>query len=657
MAKINPKARTFAANNWANALLLLFSAVFLIWAYRFIEATSFIAINGERHYALFDDAMISMRYAWNFAHGNGLVWNAGEPVEGYTNLLMVLVMAVPNALLPQRFAVLAVQIFGVLTMLGVAYLTSRIVILLVPEQRFQRILRVASFVAVLLYYPLVYWTLMGMETGLVTFLLLAAVFMLLTYQETRDPRRAYAMALLLGLSYLTRPESAILSGLILLYYFYITYRKAPAQLKLPWRALMVVGALFVVLPLAQHFYRWWYYGELFSNTYTLKAEGLPLGERIGYGLDYTWPFLKDHALLLLIAFAGVVRFLNIERLLVVVMVAVMIAYQIFIGGEPIEWTYWRVVAPVMPLLLALAGGTLVLFCAMKPSRLIFGLAVLVGAVALIQPLIRYREEQTLEIPPYQTQLNAINVNKALLIADITTEDASLGVSWGGTVPYYNPENYTIDYLGKSDPIIARLAPYPNDPMRSWPGHNKHDLTYSIQTLQPTFSETFSYTVEDVGDWARRHYAAFVVDQDIILYFKLDDLTVDLEKAFELGLFPWLQWNVDALLVDWAATLDTNAQSFMPANSYGIVSPVPVVSPDQLAADNANVVPEWQSSLQPEPLRDAGITHLLVDSGWWHNLTDVQRQIMDDPATYELVHEFRVHTVFLRFYQIVPQDSQ
>ena len=33
-----------------------------------------------------DDAFISFRYAENFAAGNGLVFNAGERVEGFTNL-------------------------------------------------------------------------------------------------------------------------------------------------------------------------------------------------------------------------------------------------------------------------------------------------------------------------------------------------------------------------------------------------------------------------------------------------------------------------------------------------------------------------------------------------------------------------------------------
>jgi hypothetical protein len=65
---------------------------FVAWASLFIYRSSFIGIDGKRYFCLFDDAMISMRYAWNFSHGIGLVWNSGEYVEGYTNPLMTLLM-------------------------------------------------------------------------------------------------------------------------------------------------------------------------------------------------------------------------------------------------------------------------------------------------------------------------------------------------------------------------------------------------------------------------------------------------------------------------------------------------------------------------------------------------------------------------------------
>ena len=44
-----------------------------------------------------DDAYVSFRYARNLVRGDGLVYNVGEPVEGYTNFLWTALAAVPLA--------------------------------------------------------------------------------------------------------------------------------------------------------------------------------------------------------------------------------------------------------------------------------------------------------------------------------------------------------------------------------------------------------------------------------------------------------------------------------------------------------------------------------------------------------------------------------
>ncbi len=75
------------------AIITVISIGFGIWCAAFIYRSSFIAVDGKRYFSLFDDAMISMRYAWNFSHGLGLVWNPGEYIQGYTNLLMTLLMS------------------------------------------------------------------------------------------------------------------------------------------------------------------------------------------------------------------------------------------------------------------------------------------------------------------------------------------------------------------------------------------------------------------------------------------------------------------------------------------------------------------------------------------------------------------------------------
>lgn len=62
-----------APRSWILAGVLV---LYAIYAALFIYKTTFV-INGQRYFSLFDDAMVSMRYAKNLAAGYGLVWNPG----------------------------------------------------------------------------------------------------------------------------------------------------------------------------------------------------------------------------------------------------------------------------------------------------------------------------------------------------------------------------------------------------------------------------------------------------------------------------------------------------------------------------------------------------------------------------------------------------
>ena len=114
-----------------------------------------------------------------------------------------------------------------------------------------------------------------------------------------------------------------------------------------------------------------------------------------------------------------------------------------------------------------------------------------------------------QIRPYTVEANEDNVRRALAISDLTSEEATVGVFWTGTIPYYT-ERKAIDFLGKSDPYIAGLQPDLSEAasgigMFSVPGHNKHDLTYSIQELQPTYIQNVRWKRPDLSQWAEVHY--------------------------------------------------------------------------------------------------------------------------------------------------------
>src|SRR5512141_1576323 len=157
-----------------NALFALVVLGFLYYAWQYVVASSFI-INGTRYYVLFDDAMISMRYAYNLAHGNGLVWNIGERVEGFTNPLWVGYMAVIHLLpLPLSQMSLPVQITGALLLGANLFFVRGIVEHFTSS--LPAMLAAVAFTA--FYAPLISWGLLGMEVSLLALVLTAVVWQL-----------------------------------------------------------------------------------------------------------------------------------------------------------------------------------------------------------------------------------------------------------------------------------------------------------------------------------------------------------------------------------------------------------------------------------------------------------------------------------------------
>src|SRR4051812_39531266 len=145
------------------SILAIAAAAQLIFGAAFIASTRF-DVHGQTYFTLFDDAMVSMTYARNLATGNGLVWNAGGPaVEGYTNFLWTLWMA---ALHKAGISESSISLFVMLS--GLAILVATLVVLWNLAERLSTSIITAGItvLAVSLCYPLIFWTLRGMEVGL-----------------------------------------------------------------------------------------------------------------------------------------------------------------------------------------------------------------------------------------------------------------------------------------------------------------------------------------------------------------------------------------------------------------------------------------------------------------------------------------------------------
>ncbi len=520
----------------ASSLAVLgLGACFVLWASLFIYRSSVLAFDGNRYFVLFDDAMISMRYGWNLAHGLGLVWNAGEYVEGYTNPLMTLVMALASAFLDKSGAVLAVQIFGVVLMLANAYLVLRIAehLFLDGIHRHRGLFRVLAFLCGLSYYPLLFWSLLGMETGLLAVLVSLSVLFTLRYVRDRRPAQGVLVSVSLGLAFLARPDAVVFALPVFAYAFY----GAPKAFA-PSRLLALFGPLALFVAGHQAF-RWLYYGELLPNTYTLKVSGMPLLERITNGTSFVVPFLGEVWVVLVLA--GAALFFDRRRgtLFLLGIFAVTLLYQVWTGGD--AWDLWRIFSPAMPLMLVLAAWTIFRavaavsgtaafrgFSTRNPAlRLLPGLFSVLAILAVLCVVnLRFVPEITMQRQSEEEYLNERRMSVVLALEEFTTPDASVGLFGVGTIPYYTGL-YGIDFLGKMDPRIAHLPP---DLAHPRPGHNKYDLEYSIKELRPTHVQSFEWYDKSVLDWAQDEYVGvkykdahlnLLKDSDEVRWYKIN----------------------------------------------------------------------------------------------------------------------------------------
>ncbi|MDE2977397.1 MAG: hypothetical protein OXU63_07740 [Acidobacteriota bacterium] len=152
-----------------------------------------------------DDAFITFRYARNLAQGNGLVFNLGERVEGITSLSWTLLLAGVEALrLPVEPAAFLLGVTFALLALREAYLLGRGL-----GASPAACLTAVALVAVHGRFWLVAAN--GLEGGLFAFL---AALVTRKTVDRADPR---LIGLLLGLLFMTRPESLLVLPVALLY--------------------------------------------------------------------------------------------------------------------------------------------------------------------------------------------------------------------------------------------------------------------------------------------------------------------------------------------------------------------------------------------------------------------------------------------------------
>ena len=444
-AEFHPRAEevgTIGERRSELLFLAVFAFAFLLHAHMF-------------HYTV-DDAFISFRYARNLVEGEGLVFNPGERVEGYTNFLWTVLLAggMKAGLDPVPLS----RWLGVLS--GLALLGA--------SWRFLRRRLPTGSLALLAPVPIAasgavaLWSGAGLETVFYTLLVFTGAA-----AATGPERRSWlAPSALFALAALTRPEGALL-------YAVVTVERLLSR-RLSLRRAWPGALLFAALLAGHEAWRIAYYGDFLPNTFYAKTGGGP--SAAWRGLGYLWRFFcpaGGWVLLAPLPLLLIGRKRSWERTFGAVLLT-QIVYVVAVGGDSLP--FFRFLVPAVPFLAALAVAGLDRLFSFRDGTV--GAPRLIAlAVLLALPLhASFRGEalRFLEEDRDRVELHWKVIGRWL--GENADPEATIAVTTAGAIPYYSGLR-TIDMLGITDrPIARREMPEMGNGLA---GHEKHDMEYVL----------------------------------------------------------------------------------------------------------------------------------------------------------------------------------
>ena len=219
-----------------------------------------------------DDAYITFVFTRNLVEHGELVFNPGEPVEGYTNFLWAVLLAIP--MLVGIDPEISSRVLGTGFAIGGLVIAFRLTERLLGRREGAVVDPWAYLPPALLALSSGWacWASGGLESQLFAFLVLAAIDAYVA-AEAR-PRRLGRLGVLLALAAMTRPEGLLVTAIVGLHR--MVTNLARERRVLPNVDELLCVAAFLAIWAPWFAWRWWYYGWPFPNTYYVKAAGEPL---------------------------------------------------------------------------------------------------------------------------------------------------------------------------------------------------------------------------------------------------------------------------------------------------------------------------------------------------------------------------------------------
>lgn len=435
-----------------------------------------------------DDTFITLRYARNLAQGYGPTWNTdGVPVEGYTTLLWMLLLALPHVL--QLDALIFAKVVGVACTLATFGLVAWAILRVSarPGDRGVAFAAVSAVGFMAVFAPTTIHAITGMETALFTCLLTGFFVATAVLAERPSRQMAQCVALLGLLVGLTRPEgnvAVLVTGALAVWLLPRGNRR---------ELLLSLGLLYVLPGVAYMTWRIWYYGALLPLPFLVKAVHQESLAGLGSVLDFARYLLPRLGVLWLLAA------FRLRRLWVPALMGALAFGCFWIFPAHIMGYNWRFLFPLVPLLLIIAAhGLLVLTHASAQVLRRRGAVLrwLPALVAALMPLATVAIDipSSLEAPVAEGRgLAAAHLRLGHELAAFRANaggDPLLAIGDAGAAPYYSGWR-TLDHFGLNTPAIARSGTH--DP--AYVLDQRPDVLVLISASATTFASPLAYEME------------------------------------------------------------------------------------------------------------------------------------------------------------------
>lgn len=408
-----------------------------------------------------EDAYIAYRYAHYFANGDGLVFNPGERVEGYSDFLWVVLLGCIHKITTISLPLLARGLGFLFTIVSIIYTYF------IAEKLTGNNKKLSLFAVLLLSCSgcFIAYATSGLESPLFSLLLIGVINMVMT-------EKWFLAGIVIAFATMTRPEGIVMA--VPLFLYVVTKNTVSIRQKMACLIKSLGGALILLLPWTA--WRLGYYGYLIPNPMAAK-QGMDKVFQLQQGLNYfTGHWLRVNIPL----FVGIIVLflLNIKRwrtgILLVSIVFIYSILYIVIGGD---WMpAYRFYSPFYPAMVLIIVLFLNNYQSLMTSFIQTIVTVFIFQVSYIFMLNSSFNDSLMKpaIDVWREQVKGLGeIGK--WFKNSLPANTVVATFPNGAFSFYN-ELYTIDVAGLTDEHIARHGfRFP----QGMAGHIAHDDNYVL----------------------------------------------------------------------------------------------------------------------------------------------------------------------------------